>query len=422
MASDQVAPSSSRPLDMGVRIKLSIMMFLQFAIWGSWATVIGNYLKHLQFTQEQIGWVSSLMPLGGMIGPMLLILSQLADRFVASQRLLGAMHLAGAACLYWVSTLTGPSQFWTLFLSMSMYALLYNVTLALTNSITFSHCVGERDFPSIRVLGTIGFISAALTLDYVLGSKKAPVYLTNSFLLLAVGLSAVLGVVSFMLPHTPPSGKKGEAMPFIKALRLFKDPAFAVFFGISFVITIVLAFYYNLTGQYLEKSHGVTNVATTMMWGQVAEIFFMLLLPTFLRTMGMKGVLALGMLCWGVRYTLFSVSAGNESLYSLAFIGILLHGICFDFFFAAAFIYVDRRAPSDIRPSAQALFSFLTYGAGMFIGSVAGGYLAGALTSKDEMGKEVIDWSTFWLVPAVGVLVSLAAFVALFRTGRDQRV
>ncbi|HVK09424.1 MAG TPA: MFS transporter [Gemmataceae bacterium] len=415
------AADSAPPLDVGVRMKLSIMMFLQFAIWGSWATVVGNYLDHLKFSKEDIGWIGSLMPLGGMVGPMLLIFSQLADRFVASEKLLGAFHLLGAGCLYWVSTITDAGQFWPMFAAMSAYALLYNATLALSNSITFTHVVGERDFPSIRVLGTIGWIAAGFALDYVLGSKEKPVHTGNTFLLMAVGLSAVLGVFCFFLPATPPSGRKGDALPFVKAFGLFKDPAFAVFFGVSFVITIVLAFYYSFTGLYLGKSHGVTNIASTMIWGQVAEIFFMLLLPWFLRTMGMKGVLTLGMLCWGLRYALFAFSAGKEELYSMAFVGILLHGICFDFFFAAAFIYVDKKAPPDIRPSAQALFTFLTYGAGMFIGNIVAGYLAGFLTTKTAEGAEVVDWQTFWLVPAVGVFVSMLAFVALFRNGRESR-
>jgi nucleoside transporter len=408
---DPAAP----PIDPIVRFKLSVMMFLQFAIWGAWATVIGNYLLHLQYSKEDVGWIGSLMPLGGMVGPILLMFSQLADRFVASEKLLGVFHLLGAACLYWVSTISGAGQFWGLFAAMAVYALLYNASLALANSITFTHSVGERDFPSIRVLGTIGWIAAGLALDYVLGSKENPVHTGNSFLLMAVGLSVVLGVFCFFLPYTPPSGRSGDALPFVKAFRLFNDPAFAVFFIVSFVITIVLAFYYTFAGVYLEKSLGVTKVASTLIWGQVAEIFFMLLLPWFLRTMGMKGVLALGMLAWGVRYVLFAMAAGKDELRSLAYIGILLHGVCFDFFFAAAFIYVDKRAPSDIRPSAQALFTFLTYGAGMFIGNVVGGYLAGGLTHQNADGTETMDWSTFWFVPAGGVLVSLLVFVALFR-------
>jgi nucleoside transporter len=411
--------SNAPPLDVGVRTKLSTMMFIQFAIWGSWATVFGNYLAHLNFEKDQIGWLTGLMPLGGIIGPMLLIFSQLPDRFVASQKLLGVFHLISGGLFVWVASIETKEQYSLLLIAMFAYAIFYNMTLALSNSVAFANCIGERDFPSLRVLGTIGWIVAGLVLDFVLGSKDKAVHTGNTFLYMSAGLSIVLGVVSFVLPHTPPSGKSGDALPFLKAISLFRDHSFAVFFGVSFIITIVLAFYYNFTGQYLGSSHGVKNIASTMIWGQVAEIFFMLLLPVFLKALGMKLVLAFGMLCWGIRYALFAISAGNPDLFILAFIGILLHGICFDFFFAAAFIYVDKKAPDDIRASAQALFSFLTYGAGMFIGSIVAGYLGKALTTKVD-GVEVTDWATFWWVPSVGVLISLAIFVALFRGGEEE--
>jgi MFS family permease len=219
-----------------------------------------------------------------------------------------------------------------------------------------------------------------------------------------------------MLPHTPPTGKPGDAMPFVKALGLFRDPSFAVFFGVSFVITIVLAFYYTFTGLYLEKAHGVQKVASTMIWGQVAETVLLPLLPLFLYYMGMKWVLALGMFAWGLRYAFFAIGEP----YALVFLGILLHGICFDFFFAAGFIHVDNEAPKDIRASGQALFGFLTYGLGMFIGSIVGGYLAKALTSTDASGAEVTDWATFWWVPSIGVLISLAVFVVFFRMHKRE--
>jgi MFS family permease len=189
-------------------------------------------------------------------------------------------------------------------------------------------------------------------------------------------------------------------------LGLFKDPSFGVFFGVSFVITIVLAFYYSFTGLYLEKGQGVTAVASTMIWGQVAEMVLLPLLPLFLWKFGMKWVLALGMLCWGIRYAFFAIG----SPFALVFVGILLHGVCFDFFFAAGFIHVDNEAPKDIRASGQALFGFLTYGLGMFLGSIFAGYLAEWLTKDD-----VTNWATFWWVPSIGVLASFLVFVIFFR-------
>jgi nucleoside transporter len=395
-------------LDPGLRINLSIMMFLQFAIWGAWYTVIGNYLDHLGFDASIIGWVYSLMPLGAIVSPM--IISALADRYVASERLMAVLHLLGAVAMYYVAQIKGKEQVTELLTLLTAYSLLYNPTLALSNSIVFSHVPdGQRDFPGIRVLGTLGWIAAGLVLDFVLGTEK-PAFESNQFLLLTAGLSAVLGVYSFFLPHTPPSGKPGDALPFVKALGLFRDSSFAVFFGVSFVITIVLAFYYGFTGIYLEKAAGVKNVASTMIWGQVAETILLPMLPLFLWYMGMKWVLALGMFCWGLRYAFFALGQP----YALVFLGILLHGACFDFFFAAGFIHVDNEAPKDIRASGQALFGFLTYGLGMFRGSIFGGYLAKALTTGTPP-NEVIDWQTFWLVPSIGVLASLAVFVIFFR-------
>jgi nucleoside transporter len=405
---------------MGLRVRLSIMMFLQFAIWGSWATVIGNYLQHIGFDKSIVGWVGSLMPLGAILTP--LIVSQLADRYVASERLMAVLHLGGAALMYWVAQIQSKDDVAMLLVALTGYSLLYNPTLALANSITFSHVPdGTRDFPGIRVLGTLGWIAAGFILDYGLTASGIPVQESSRFLLLTAGLSAALGLFSLALPHTPPSGKPGDAVPFVKALNLFRDPSFAVFFGVSFVITIVLSFYYNFTGLYLEQAHEVKAVASTMIWGQVAETILLPLLPLFLWYMGMKWVLALGMFCWGLRYAIFAVGQP----YALVFVGILLHGVCFDFFFAAGFIHVDNEAPKDIRASGQALFSFLTYGVGMFIGSIVGGYLAKALTTTTQVNGrpvDVTDWATFWWVPSIGVFVSLLIFVAFFRMHRREPV
>lgn len=409
MAVDSSTKSAAPPMGMGLRFNLSVMMFLQFAIWGAWATVIGNYLGHLGFDNTIVGYVGALMPLGAIISP--LLVSQLADRFIASEKLMAVLHLGGAVLMYWVSQLSDKSDGTTMIIALASYSLLYNPTLALANSIAFSHVPdGTRDFPGLRVFGTIGWIVSGFVLDNVLGGPDDPVHKSNRFLLLTAGLSLALGIYSFLLPHTPPAGKPGDPMPFVKALGLFRDPSFAVFFGVSFVITIVLAFYYTFTGKYLEEAVGVKKVASTMIWGQVAEMVLLPLLPFFLKTIGMKWVLALGMFSWGLRYAFFAI--GNP--FELVFAGILLHGLCFDFFFAAGFIHVDNEAPKDIRASGQALFGFLTYGLGMFIGSIVGGFLAEGITKVVD-GKRVTDWNTFWWVPSIGVFVSLLIFVLFFR-------
>lgn len=395
------------PLRMDLRINLSIMMFLQFAVWGAWFVVLGNYLGHLKFSNTHIGTMYSLMPLGAIFST--LFVGQIADRYFSSERLMAILHLAGAALLYAMAQVQNPDHYMMLIGLTFVYSLLYNPTLALSNSIAFSHIPsGERDFPSIRVLGTVGWIVVGLVVGKVLSTEENPAYHTNLPLLLAAGLSAALGLFSFALPHTPPTGKAGDAIPFVRALGLLKDPSFAVFFGVSFIITIVLAFYYSFTGKFLETGAGVTDVASTMSIGQFAEMLLLPFLPWFLKRFGMKSVLALGMLCWGIRYAMFA--AGSP--FALIIIGVALHGICFDFFFAAGFIHVDNTAPKEIRASGQSLFSFLTYGVGMYLGSVLSGYVAEAYTNP-ETG--VTDWRGFWIVPAAGVIASLLIFLAAFR-------
>jgi MFS family permease len=241
---------------------------------------------------------------------------------------------------------------------------------------------------------------------------------TNGPLLLAAGLSAALGVFSFLLPKTPPTAKAGDAVPFVKALGLFKNYSFAVFFAVSLVITIALAFYYTVTGEFLEKGAGVTKVGSTMLIGQVCEMIFLPLLPLFLLRLGMKGVLILGMACWGLRYLCFAFGGPEGAGFVLVILGVVLHGFCFDFFFAAGFIHCDNEAPKDIRASAQALFSFLTYGVGMWLGSLLCGLLVGRYRNPET---KAVDWYSFWLVPAVGVLACMAVFALFFRMGKPKR-
>lgn len=381
------------------------MMFLEFAVWGAWFVVLGNYLGALQFNNSQIGSIYATMSLGAILSPM--FVGQIADRYFSSERLMAVLHLSGAGMLYWMAQITTPDYFYWVTLG---YALVYSPTLALSNSIAFTHLPdAARDFPGIRVMGTIGWIVANLIVGQFLTIT------TNEPLLLGAGFSAVLGVLSFFQPHTPPKGKAGDALPFLKAVGLLKEPSFAVFFGVSFIITIVLAFYYNFTGLYLEKQIGVKDVASTMTIGQWAELLLLPFLPFFLTRMGMKWVLAMGMLAWGVRYAIFALGQP----YWLVIASLALHGICFDFFFAAGFIYVDNESPNDIRASAQALFSFLTYGAGMWLGGELSGRIADLYT--DPVTK-ITDWTSFWTVPSIGVFISLAIFVLFFRIRHKQTV
>jgi nucleoside transporter len=393
-----------------MRVTLSVMNFLEFAIWGAWYVVLGQYLHALKFSGKQIGSIYATMSLGGIISPMLF--GAVADRYVAGQWLLAGLHLAGAGLLWWMAQISTPRKFYWVTM---LYALIYGPTISLSAAITFAHIPdGTRDFPTIRVLGTIGWIAANLFLKVLLRPGE-PV--NNRPILLAAALSAILGVFSFFLPNTPPN-PEADAFPFVKALWLFEDPSFAVFFSISFLITLALAFYYSFTSLFLEQRVGVRpgNVGPLMTIGQWMEIVFMLALPWFLAQFGMKAVLITGMAAWGLRYALFALGRP----FPLILLGLALHGICYDFFFGAGFIYVDQAAPADVRNSAQALFGTLTYGLGMYLGTEASGRVNQFSTREviDPDTQEKVqrtDWTRFWLIPCVGVLISLVLFVALFR-------
>jgi nucleoside transporter len=425
MAHAATSASQAPPLEIGLRLHLSIMMFLEFAIWGSWFVVFYPYLKGKGFTDQEAGSLVGNVALGAILST--LFAGYVADRFFASERMMAVLHLAGAGLLYWMAQIQSPSEYWLLFGVSLAYSLLYNPTLALTNSIAFRHIPdATRDFPSIRVLGTLGWIAVGFLIDLLFASGTKSAADSNGPLLMAAAISAALGFYSFLLPHTPPTATANDTLPFLKAVGLFKDFSFAVFFIVSFVITIVLAFYYTNTGDFLQQAAGVKRLGSTMLIGQVCELIFLPLLPFFLWRLGMKWVLALGMLCWGVRYALFSQGGAEGLPFALVIAGVALHGFCFDFFFAAGFIHVDNEAPRDIRASGQALFSFLTYGVGMWLGNLLAGKLAGMYTSEtvNAAGKtvKVIDWYHFWLIPSIGVLASLTVFVLFFRirTGKPS--
>jgi nucleoside transporter len=418
MSSETAASSSVPRLDPGLRLSLSIMMFLEFAIWGAWFVNFYPYLTGKGFSDVQAGAVMGNMALGAIISTM--FAGHIADRLFASERMMAVLHLLGAGMLYWMAQIQKPEEYGLLFAVSLVYALFYNPTLALTNSIAFTHVPNAtRDFPGLRVFGTIGWIVSGLLVDSLFKQSGVspdgqpiviPASASNGPLLLAAAMSAVLGVYSLLLPHTPPTGKAGEPMPFVKALGLFRDPSFAVFFTVSFAITIVLAFYYTTTSAFLESAAKVTSTTSTMAIGQVCEMIFLPLLPFFLFGMGMKWVLALGMFCWGLRYFLFAHGGPEGFPFVLVLIGVALHGFCFDFFFAAGFIHVDNEAPRDIRASGQALFGFLTYGVGMWLGNLLAGWLKGHFTVDG-----IVDWRSFWLVPAAGVMLALIVFVVFFR-------
>jgi len=384
-----------------IRIKLSVMMFLEYFVWGAWYVTMGTYLlQTLKFSGQQSGLAYSTTALAAMVSPF--FVGMVADRFFATEKILATLHIVGALLLYYVSTLTDFGRFYPVLL---IYTLCFMPTLALTNSLSFHQMRSpEKEFPGIRVLGTIGWIVAGLIIGWLRVESSAFQFQ------LAAGASALLGIYSLFLPHTPPQklGHRVEVRDILglDALQLMKERSFAIFVLGSFLVCIPLQFYYAFTNPFLNEI-GVVNAAGKQTLGQMSEIGFMLLMPLFFVRLGVKNMLLVGMAAWMARYTLFAYG-NNDTMVWMLYVGILLHGVCYDFFFVTGQIYVDKKASLQIRAAAQGFIAFVTLGAGMFIGS----YLSGWVVDQ-YVANGVHDWRSIWLIPAamaLGVLLLFAAF------------
>lgn len=356
------------------------MMFIQFFTWGAWYVTAYLFLGKIGFEPGDVGWTYSVGPIAGMISPF--VVGMIADRFFATERVLGVMHLLGGGAMLAASAMMAgdnPSPTLINFLFFA-HMLCYYPTLSLTNSLALHNMTNaEKQFPLIRVFGTIGWIIAG----WVVSSQGWDASI-NLFRL-AGGSAIVMGLYSFTLPHTPPpaAGKKPTAWELLglDAIVLLKKPSFLVFMVSSFLICIPLAFYYQLAGKYVDHA-GIANPAFAMSFGQISEIFFMLIMPLFFAALGVKWMLFVGMLAWVIRYAMFSVGA-DDGVFWMVMGGILLHGICYDFFFVTGQIYTDRVAPKHIRSQAQGMLVLFTLGLGMMIGAQVTGRVEGAFTSPD---------------------------------------
>ncbi|MEC7201139.1 MAG: MFS transporter [Verrucomicrobiota bacterium] len=442
-----------------VRIQLSAMMFLQFFVWGAWYVTAPNYLGTIGFGAADFGWTYSVGPLAGIISPF--FVGMIADRFFAAQRVMGVMHFGGGILMLGATYLMqseDPSPS-TINLVLFGYMLTYYPTLALSNTLAMKNMTNpDKEFPLIRVFGTIGWIAAGLLLSALAWDTSISMFYLTSVAALA------LGVVSFMLPHTPPAESSGKItmgqILGLDALVLLKNRSYLIFMISSFLICIPLAFYYQIASRVVEMTG--LPIGQTMSYGQMSEIFFMVIMPFFFARLGVKWMLAVGMLAWVVRYGLFAIGAPSEVRWMIL-TGVIIHGICYDFFFVTGQIYTDKFAPKPIRAQAQGMLVLFTLGLGMFIGAQIAGkietqhtpeaakefaaqvqaaskeaqdiraqILTAQPTEKEALQAQAealetqaaearkselrsLEWKPLWGKPALFAAIVLVVFLALFR-------
>jgi nucleoside transporter len=411
------------------RFQLSLMMFLQYFVWGSWYVVMSAYLlETLKFTGVQVGLAYTTLAIAAMISPF--FMGYFADRFINTEKLQGILHILGGALMYMLAGAQDFSSFYWLLLA---YSLTYMPTLALSSSIGFQHISNaEKDFPAIRVMGTLGFIAANLIIGSIMFDKSGGFHfvfangdatkdlvsasVSNFPFKMTAVIAIVMGIYSFTLPKTPPKIKSEKTtisdILGLKALSLLKDKQFAVMFVASILVCIPLNFYYTFANGFLTEIK-FQDATFRMTYGQMSEVLFMVAMPWFLQSLGVKKIIALGLVAWIVRYLCFAYGDSGANTWMLL-LGIVLHGVCFDFFFVTGQIYTDNKAPENIRSAAQGLITFATYGVGFFFGA----YIAGQVVDMYKVG-EGHDWQGVWIVPAVIAAVVLALFWVSFK---DEKI
>ena len=399
------------------KIQLSLMMFLQFFIWGGWFVTLGTFLGNdLNATGAETGMAFSTQSWGAIIAPFFIGL--IADRYFNAEKILGVLHLIGSVIMYYMAQAESFDAFYPLVFA---YMVTYMPTLALVNSVSFFQMKDPaKEFSLIRVFGTIGWIVAGLVISYVFhwDSKESISQgaLSNTFTMVAIA-SLILGLISFTLPKTPPSQSDGAIsisdILGLDALKLLKDRNFLMFFITSILICIPLAFYYQQANPFLVEL-GMENPTGKMTLGQISEVLFMLLLPFFFKKFGFKKTLLVGMLAWAVRYALFAYGNAGELTFMLI-MGIALHGICYDFFFVSGQIYTDFKAGEKVKSAAQGLITLATYGVGMLVGF----WVAGKISDKYTLTDGTHDWEVIWMIPAVFALGVMVLFIVVFK---DEKI
>lgn len=390
-----------------IRVKLSAMMFLEFFIWGAWFVTMGTYLiQNLHASGEQNGSAYATQAFGAIIAPF--VIGLIADKYFSAQKILGVLHLIGAALLFYEAIAPNFGAFYPGILA---YMIIYMPTLALVNSISFKQMTNpSKEFPWIRVFGTAGWMIAGFAIGWLNWEQSGSLALTFK---MAAGASLVLGILSFTLPDTPP-GKKGQRTTIgeimgLESIGLLKHRSYLVFFLASVAICIPLAFYYNFTNPFLNEI-GMKRAAAIQGLGQFSELFFMAAMPFFFVRLGVKKMLAAGMLAWGLRYVFFAYGDVGAN-YWMLIAGIVIHGVCYDFFFVTGQIYTDRFAGERFKSAAQGFITLATYGLGMLIGY----FMSGPIVDHWKTSPTTHDWKTIWLIPGGIAIVVMILFLILFK-------
>lgn len=406
-------------MDQSSRIKLSFMMFLEFFIWGAWFVTLGTFLsKNLMATGTESAAVFSTQSFGAIIAPF--IIGLIADRYFNAEKILGLLHLIGALLML---QMYNSADFTAFYPYVFAYMILFMPTLALVNSVSFNQMKNpEKEFSSIRIWGTIGWIAAGLCISFLFHWDSAEGVsqglLRNTFLMAGIA-SLILGLFSFTLPKTPPKVLKGEKVTLsdilgLDALKLLNNKNFLIFFISSILICIPLAFYYQNANLFLSEL-GMENPTGKMTIGQISEVLFLLLLPVFFSKFGFKKTILAGMIAWALRYALFAYGNANELAFMLI-IGIALHGICYDFFFVSGQIYTNSKAGEKFKSAAQGLITLATYGIGMLIGFWVAGFVSDAFKLSDTQH----DWEKIWMVAAGIAAVVAILFVFTFNQNSED--
>ncbi len=390
-----------------ISFQLSLLMFFQFFIWGAWFVTMGTFLsQEFNSSGSELALAYETQSIGAIIAPF--IIGLVADKYFAAQKVLGSIHLLGAFLLYKAGVSDNFSVFYPYIL---IYMLFYMPTLALANSVAFRQMKDpSKEFAPIRVFGSLGWIVAGLLIGYL--SWESSSTLKNTFYMSSF-ISLILGIYSFTLPNTPPTIEKNKSKSFsqiigLDALKLLKDKAYLIFFIASILICIPLAFYYQHANQFLNEI-GMEAAAGKMTLGQISEILFLSLLPLFIKRFGFKSTLIVGIFAWGLRYLLFSLGADGVNSWMLI-LGIILHGICYDFFFVSGQIYTNIKCKPEYKSSAQGLITLATYGLGMLIGFRIAGYLTDLYLINDGH-----NWQKIWIQPSIFAFVILILFIFTFR-------